>query len=169
MQPVFFKTEWHFDERFIGAMMALNGIVIIAFEMVIIHKLEGKRHPLFFIILGTLITGTGFVLTNLLPPGVTAAVIIVLLIAFGEILALPFMNTFWISRTNSFNQGEYGALYSMAWATAQILSPSIGSFIIMSKGYNMLWWILAICCVAAAFGFSTIHRKLKQLHVFATN
>lgn len=161
MQPVFFKTEWHFDERFIGSMMALNGIIIIVFEMVIIHKLEGKRDPLYYIVVGAIITAIGFLLTNMLPAGTITAILIVALIAFGEILTLPFMNTFWISRTKQFNQGEYAALYSMAWAIAQILSPSFGSLIILNHGFTLLWWLLTASCGLAAVGFVVIYR-LRQ-------
>ena len=38
MQPVFFKTEWHLNEQFIGGLMALNGLIIAFSEMVIVHK-----------------------------------------------------------------------------------------------------------------------------------
>ncbi len=164
MQPVFFKTQWHFNERFIGFLMALNGIVIILFEMVIIHYLEKKRTPLHYIIAGVLLTCLGFIFSNLLQPNTLSAIVIVVFIAFGEILALPFMNSFWIARTNAFNQGEYAALYSMAWSTAQILAPAIGSIIILNHGYELLWWILSASCLIAAFGFALLLNSSIQNH-----
>src|SRR6202012_1135386 len=42
MQPLFYKTVWHFNERIIGALMAMNGILICVIEMVLIHNLEGR-------------------------------------------------------------------------------------------------------------------------------
>lgn len=153
MQPVFFKSEWLFSEQLIGFLMALNGFTIILFEMVIIHKLEGKRSPLYYTTAGSLITGLGYMLTNMLAPGIAAAVIITILIAFGEILTLPFMNTFWIARTTSSNQGQYAGVYSMAWSTAQIISPIVGSLIILNGGYGLFWWALTASCVVSAGGF----------------
>ena len=38
MQPLFYRTQWHYSELFIGSLMGLNGLLIVFFEMVIIHK-----------------------------------------------------------------------------------------------------------------------------------
>src|SRR4051812_12150119 len=38
--PVFYKTQWHFNEQFIGILMALNGIIIVLIEMILVYSLE---------------------------------------------------------------------------------------------------------------------------------
>jgi hypothetical protein len=38
VQPVFFKTEWHYNEAFIGFLMALNGIIIVIIEMILVYS-----------------------------------------------------------------------------------------------------------------------------------
>lgn len=153
MQPVFYKIQWHFNERFIGFLLAFNGILIVLVEMVMIHKLEGKRNPLTYIISGILVCGTSFVLLNLLPHAVWVAFLVVILITFGEMLSMPFMNSFWINRTNNSNRGEYAALYSMSWSAAQIVAPAVGSQIIAFGGFNMLWWVLGSVCLVSATGY----------------
>jgi hypothetical protein len=50
--PLFFKEKWHFDEFLIGIILALNGIVIAALEMIMISTIEKKRSGIFFIIVG---------------------------------------------------------------------------------------------------------------------
>ena len=62
MQPLFYSREWHFSKPAIGTLMALNGILICIIEMVLIHKLEGRRHPLRYISIGIILVGAGFVL-----------------------------------------------------------------------------------------------------------
>lgn len=49
LQPVFFKTEWHLTEQFIGGLMALNGMIIVLTEMVwlAISKTENHHFSLF--------------------------------------------------------------------------------------------------------------------------
>ena len=169
MQPLFYKTVWLFNERVIGFLMAFNGILIVAVEMVIIHKLEGRRHPLYYIIYGVLLTGMGFVLLNLLHGNIWAGLIVVLFITIGEIMAMPFMNTFWIARTSGGNRGEYAALYTMAWSTAQVLAPILGTQIIIYSGFGMLWWMLGVVCLMAAIGFGLLNKHLnKAVAVFAT-
>lgn len=124
-QPVFYTTQWHFSERFVGSLMALNGLLIVLIEMLLVHKLDGRKHPLFYICIGILLSGLSFVFLNILPHHAPVAVLIVIMITLGEIISMPFMNAFWVSRTTSGNRGEYAALYSMSWSTAQIIACQI--------------------------------------------
>ncbi|RZK30135.1 MAG: MFS transporter, partial [Hymenobacter sp.] len=115
-QPVFYTLQWHFNERFIGFLLALNGLLIVLIEMILVHFLEEKRPPLFYICLGVLLTGLSFVLLAALPHHWLTALLIVVLITLGEIVSMPFMNSFWVGRTTAFNRGSYAALYGMSWA-----------------------------------------------------
>jgi predicted MFS family arabinose efflux permease len=158
MQPVFYKIQWHFNERFIGFLLALNGILIVMVEMVLIHKLEGKRNPLTYISAGIIVAGASFVLLNLLPHTAWVAILIVAMITLGEILSMPFMNSFWISRTTNNNRGEYAALYSMSWSAAQIIAPAVGSQIIAYGGFNLLWWVLGAVCLFSSTGYFILKK-----------
>ncbi|NCD71094.1 MFS transporter [Mucilaginibacter agri] len=160
IQPVFYKTQWHINENVIGSLMALNGLMVAFIEMVLINSLEGKRHALRYICLGVILTGVSLTFMNLLPPSVLVATLVIIVISFGEMFAMPFMNSFWIVRTNDNNRGQYAALYTMAWSTAQILAPVIGSQIIALFGFGALWWSLSAVCLGAAIGFFLLY-KLK--------
>jgi len=158
MQPVFYKEQWHFSERFIGALMALNGVIIVLIEMVIIHNLEGKRHSLYFIIWGVLLVGMGFVILNIFPAHKLTGLLVILFITFGEIMAMPFMNSFWIARTTDGNRGQYAALYTMAWSAAQVFGPYFGSRVINTYGFAAFWWLLGGLCLGASLGFVGLYR-----------
>ncbi|WP_428329313.1 MFS transporter [Mucilaginibacter sp.] len=158
MEPVFYKLQWHMSESLIGLLMALNGVLIALVEMVLIHNLEGRRNGLVYITAGVLLGGFGFILLNILPPGVIAAVIIVLLVTFSEMLSMPFMNTFWITRTNEYNRGDYAALYSMSWSMAQVFGPFIGSQVIFFGGFKLLWWGLGGLSVIVSASFYLLYK-----------
>jgi predicted MFS family arabinose efflux permease len=159
MEPAFYKIDWHFNERFIGFLLALNGILIAFVEMVMIHNLEGKRNGLVYIIVGILLGAASFVLVNIVPISATAAILVVILITFSEMLSMPFMNSFWISRTTDNNRGEYAALYSMAWSAAQIFAPLVGGLVIAQGGFTSLWWLLAGLSTTSAIGFIFLYRN----------
>ena len=161
MQPVFYKTEWFFNERTIGALMALNGLLIVFIEMVLIHRLEGKRHALNYISAGVILVGASFVLLNILPAGILSGIVFILFVTIGEMLAMPFANSFWITRTTPHNRGEYAGLYTMAWSTAQVLAPTVGSQLIMYGGFNLLWWILGGVCLFSSIGFTILYRFIS--------
>jgi predicted MFS family arabinose efflux permease len=159
MEPVFYKLNWQLGERLIGSLLALNGILIVVIEMVLINYLEGKRHALIYIVWGVLITGSAFVLLNILPSGVPTAILVVTLVTLGEIMSMPFMNSFWIARTNNYNRGEYAALYTISWSVAQVLAPALGSQVINYGGFASLWWLLGILSALTAGGYYLLYHS----------
>lgn len=157
MEPVYFKSDWHLTEQKIGLLLAMNGIMIALVEMVMINYLDGKRHGLIYIIAGVLVTAAGIAMMNILPAGIAAAVVIVVIVTVGEMLSMPFMNSYWISRTNARNRGEYAGLYNMSWSAAQILAPALGSIVISYGGFNLLWWLLGALCLLTTGGFTWLY------------
>ncbi len=162
IQPVFFKTQWKFNEAFIGILMALNGIIIVIAEMIIVYKLEKKKLNTFFIRIGFVIAALSFVCLNILPPSYGAAIIVITLITIGEMLSMPFMNAFWIERSTAYNRGQYAALYAIAWSIAQIVAPLYGSYIAANAGFNILWWTVSGVCLISAFCVLLLEQKIKS-------
>ena len=169
IQPVFFKTEWHYNEAFIGFLMALNGIIIVFSEMILVYSIEGKRLDTFFIRIGIFISALSFACLNILPVSVLNAVVSIALVTLGEMLSMPFMNSFCIQRSSLHNRGEYTALYAMAWSLAQIAAPLSGSRIAASYGFTTLWWILCIVCVLAAISVYILEKKTKPVQQAINN
>jgi predicted MFS family arabinose efflux permease len=167
MEPVFYKLEWHFTERFIGFLLALNGIIIVLVEMVMINYLEGKRHPLIYIAGGVVVTGVGYVLLNFLPPTAVAGVMVVAIITFGEMLSMPFGTSFWVTRSSEHNRGQYAALYTMSWSAAQVIAPALGAQVIQHGGFRVLWWLLGTICAAVAVGVMLMYKFNAESKVVA--
>ena len=163
MQPVFYKLEWHFSERYIGFLMATNGVLIAVIEMVLVHSLENKRNGLIYISAGVLLGGLGFAMLNIVPHTQLFALLVVIMITFAEMLSMPFMNSFWVTRTNAYNRGEYAALYTMSWSAAQVMAPFVGSEVIFFGGFTMLWWMLGAISAVSATGYILLYR-VNYLH-----
>jgi MFS family permease len=81
-----------------------------------------------------------------------------LFLTVGEILSMPFMNSYWISRTLPNNRGQYAALFTVAWASAQAIGPLIGSLVAENYGYYILWFIVSATCILLA----VLYRSLKE-------
>lgn len=155
--PVYFKKDLHLSEPYIGFVMAINGIIIALVEMVLVYKMEGRRRNIDMITVGVIIVGISFLILNI--PGISALLVfgMICLVSFGEILALPFMNSYWIARSQASNRGQYAALYTMAWSAAQTLGPMGGAQLAQEAGFNVLWWVVGAVCIVSAIFF----RNLK--------
>lgn len=160
--PKYFRDDLQLSENFIGFTMAVNGLIIVGVEMVLVYILEQRKRMVFFISLGTFLCGLAFF--SLLLPGNAKFVTLgmILMITFGEIISMPFMNTFWISRSNEKNRGQYAALYTIAWGIGQTLGPFFCSRIVDASNFPTLFIVLGSVLVITALGFSRLSRHASQ-------
>lgn len=143
----FFSAHLHFSEPLIGFLLAMNGVIIAVVEMVLIYKLEGRRKNIEYISIGIFLCGLAFLMLNIPGMGPLLAFFMLALVTFGEILSMPFMNSFWIGRTQPANRGQYAALYTMAWSAAQTLGPLCGSQLADGLGFTTLWFCIGAICL----------------------
>lgn len=157
--PVFFKEKFELSIFFIGLLMALNGIIISIFEMVVIFSMEKKRPALYIISTGMLLVAISFILLNF--PSTQYALIAavsMIFITIGEIFSMSFMNAWWIDRADENNRGQYAALYTVAWASAQAVGPFAGAMIAEYFSFHLLWFVLSGLCVLLAVFFHRLHQ-----------
>jgi len=158
LSPYFF-SELHFSKPLIGFLLAANGIIIAIVEMVLIYKLEGRRKNLDYIFFGISMVGIAFLMLNIPGMGPMLAFCMITVVTFGEIFSMPFMNSFWISRTQPANRGGYAALYTMAWSAAQTLGPLGGSQLAGHFGFKWLWFSAGALCITVSLLIRMLRAK----------
>jgi len=159
--PIFYKEKLNFTQPEIGLVLALNGLIIVVIEMVLVFKLEGKRSPMQYISIGSFLIGLSYIILNLPLAGLTIALVAMLILTVGEMLMFPFINTFWVSRSNEFNRGQYASLYSMSFALAHVLAPTFGSQVVQHFNYYTLWFIVFGFSIIASVGFYRFKKHSK--------
>ncbi len=158
--PLFFKKQLLLDEFHIGAVMAVNGVGIVLFEMVLVFKLEGKRAYLQLIHYGTILMGCAFLLLNLpLQNGLIVALSAILMLTLAEMVAMPFMNSYYIERSSEQSRGRYAAMYTMAWSLAQVVGSTLGAALVGVFGFRNLWFVTCLICFITAAGYFRLQRK----------
>lgn len=158
--PLYFKEGLNINEFWIGIVMAMNGIIIALFEMVIVFKLEGKLPYLRLMSYGTVLMAISFFILNMpLSSGLFIALASTLLITLAEMTTMPFMNSWYISRSTEGNRGQYAALYIMAWSAAQVIGSTSGTQMAYAIGFNNLWWITGTFCLLVAIGYNWLQTK----------
>jgi len=143
---LYYKDVEMFSEGEIGIVLALNGLLVAAIEMILIYKIEKKKSPYYWIFLGALLLLLTYVMLMFVH-GFVWMIVLTVIISFSEMFAMPFMNTFMNERAASHNKGQYASLYVMAWSVAQVSTPLLATQTIEHLGYTALWIVLALFAV----------------------
>ena len=163
--PQYFSVVQHYNEDIIGLMLALNGLLVVVIEMPLITWLEGRmqnqnREKIFsFIIAGNFCLPVAFVILHFGGGFIFWAVIYTLVITMAEVLAMPFMMNYSLSRPRKERQGQYSALYSISYGIAIIFAPSIGLGIAGSFGFDKMFYFFILLGTLAAFGFMLLKKR----------
>ena len=170
--PLYYKDVHQLTELDIGILLGMNGFIIFVFEMPLIKWLENSRFTKTGLMLfGAILTGLSFIILNFTT---WSGILIIgkLLMTFGEMIAFPFSNAFAMDRAKKGNQGEYMALYSIAFSIAHIFGHNAGMRLVDKLGFDNTWYIITILaglCVFLIFilsNYLNAKKKLKQAPYF---
>ncbi len=158
--PVYFKEHFLLNEGQIGALLALNGLLIALFEMPFVYSLEGRYNHLGLIRWGIVAVAVAYLLFLAPTNWVMLAVVAVIVITLGEMLAMPFASSFSMNRSNDFNRGQYMAVYSLSYSVAHVAAPLVGMNVADHFGYGALWILLAVLCGLSYAGMLWLSKRV---------
>ncbi|MFD2574415.1 MDR family MFS transporter [Spirosoma soli] len=159
--PLFFKQVVHLNEQQIGALMALNGILIVIIEMALVHSLEQqKRSKIRLITWGVLLTAVSYFSLGL-GNQIAIAFVYVVLVTISEMLTIPFIQSFTVDRSSPATRGQYLGLYAMGGALAQTAAPAFGSFMVEQFGFQTHWLVITAISLVTAGGFWWLAKALE--------
>lgn len=156
--PPFFNKVCHYNEDTIGLLMALNGFIVVLIEMPFVMLMEHRREVFPFIILGTLCLPLCFSMLLFGKQLLFWAIIYTIVITFSEVLAMPFMMNYSLSRPRKERQGQYSALYSIAYGIANIAAPVVGLGTANRYGFDGMFILLMVLSLFTAAGFVMLGR-----------
>jgi predicted MFS family arabinose efflux permease len=151
--PLFYKEKMGMSESNIGIVLALNGLFIALVEMILVYKIEGRRPMKFYMALGAVLIGLSYLLLNMGILNMSLVIFSMLIITFGEMFLFPFINTFWVSRSNAQNRGQYAAVFTIAFAAANVVAPTLGAQVVNYFGFEVWWYIVFLLCIVCAISF----------------
>ena len=137
--PQYFNTVCHFSEAKIGLLLALNGFLVVLVEMPLVAYLGNRKKIFHFILAGVLCLPVAFGLLLFGKGLLFWAIVYTAVITLSEILAMPFMMNFALSRPKAERQGQFSALYSMAYGLANIVAPLLGLAVAGKYGFDFMF------------------------------
>jgi predicted MFS family arabinose efflux permease len=160
--PQYFDTVCHYSEDTIGLLLGLNGLLVVLIEMPLVTYLEKERKLFRYIIIGTLCLPVSFAILKFGEGMILPAIVYTVIITLSEIYAMPFMMNYSLSRPKKERQGQYSALYSIAYGISNIIAPVLGLGLANRYGFNTLFYVLIGLSIVAAIGFMLLNKKQKS-------
>ena len=87
------------------------------------------------------------------------------LMTIGEMIAFPFSNAFAAERAKKGNQGQYMALYSMAFSVAHIFGHNAGLQLAAGIGFDPTWYIMTLLAFSCALLLFLLKHFLKNYRI----
>jgi MFS family permease len=158
--PLTLKEEYLLPEYTIGLVFTLNTLVIVVFQMPIIHAVE-RFDTLKVVGVGAFLLCAGFALLPLAstmgPIGVT-----VLVWTLGEMLTTPLLEGFVANRSPVESRGQYMGIFSAAFSMAFVLAPLGGTWVYEAWGYRTLWFLCGVLGVILWAAFSLLSVVVQK-------
>jgi predicted MFS family arabinose efflux permease len=162
--PQYFSNVCHYHEDTIGLLLAFNGLLVVFIEMPLISRLEKKKKKIFrYVIAGTLCIPVSFIILQNGHAMILWALVYTFIITLSEIFAMPFMMNHALNASPKERQGQYMALYSMAFGIANILAPSLGLGIAGKYGFDNMFYFFIGLSVLTACGFALLKTSNKGM------
>lgn len=157
--PIFWKEMYGWSESKVGLVSALNGILVFVIEMPLIFRIEGQRPAMQHIRFGLMLYAASYFIFLAPFDPFSLAMMFIVLISLGEIFVMPFSANFVFSSAKGRHQGQYMALYNIAYSLANTIAPLYGTQMIAAWGYSALWWALGLQALAVWAGFWLLERR----------
>lgn len=157
--PLTLRDVHRFSEARIGLAMAVNTLVIVLFEMVLVHRL-GARDPLKVVAVGSFLFCLGL---GLLPfgSGFVYVAFTVFIWTMGEMLTFPVLGGVVANRAGETNRGRYMGIFTLSFESAFVIAPLAGTWVYQRFSPRTLW------CACGALGFLLLAGFWRLSGVFA--
>ncbi len=160
--PIYYEQKIGMTEFEIGLLLGLNGFLIFLLEMPLIKWLDHSKYTqIGLMIFGAILTGASFLVLNL-STWMGVVIFGMLLMTVGEMVTFPFSNAFALSRAKKGNQGEYMALYSIAFSIAHVFGHNTGLQLIYNFRFKNTWYFMTILACICVILLLVLKRYVKR-------
>jgi len=162
VMPLYYKEVHFLSEDLIGALLFINGAVIVLVEMPLVGWLEriqiSRTMATFW---GIVFLALSFLVLNL--SSWTGVLIIgMLLMTLGEMIGSPFSNALALSMAPKGRKGSYMGVYSMSFSLSHIIGHNSGMNLVNSFGYDSTWYVMFYVLIGVAVMALFLYRYLKK-------
>jgi predicted MFS family arabinose efflux permease len=157
--PLYMRNVYGLAENRIGQLYAVNTVMIVFLEMILMEKIR-KYSLTLMINISFVLLGVGMVMMPL-GRGFAFGALTVAVWTFGEMLSMPLVTALIAGRAHESNRGRYMGLNSFAFSLAFIVAPAVGTAIYDGLGPDAVWYVCAATCLVITIAFSILRPYLN--------
>jgi len=158
--PLYMRDVYGLAENRIGQLLAVNTVMIVVLEMVLMEKI--RKYPLTRMInISFVFLGAGLGLMPL-GRGFAFAAFTVAVWTFGEMLSMPLVTALIAGRAVDATRGRYMGINSFVFSLAFIIAPPAGTAVYSRFGGSALWFGCAAMTFALAGAFYLLRPALEK-------
>jgi MFS family permease len=164
--PAYARGVGEVSTRALGFAFAANTLVIVLLQLVVLHRIEGRRRTRVIAVMGV-VWGFSWLLLGLsgLVPGTAGATLLVAactsVFAFGETLLQPTIPALVNDLAPDHLRGRYNALNSGSFQLAAVIAPPTSGVLIGHALGNVYIGLLVVGCLLC--GLVAVARLEPQL------
>jgi MFS family permease len=149
-----------FEATAYGATVAVNGVVIIVVQPLVVSWLSRRDHAR-FIALGQLLVGMGFGAT-FFAASVPEYMGTVVVWTLGEIATAALASSLVADLAPRLLRGRYQGLVGLAWGGGGLIGPVAGSSVLQHAGAGWLWGGCTVLGAVAAGGYLGLGPAIRR-------
>ena len=158
--PLYMRNIYGLAENRIGQLFAVNTVMIVALEMVLMERIRRSSRAL-MINISFVLLGIGMGMMPL-GRGFAFGALTVAIWTFGEMLSMPLVTALVAARAGESNRGRYMGMFSFAFSLAFIVAPAGGTAIYEHLGPDAVWYVCCGLCFLLAAAFSALRPHLNN-------
>jgi predicted MFS family arabinose efflux permease len=159
--PLYLRSVFEMSERSIGLLLALNALIIVFTEMMLIRAVE-SRDRMRMVGVGAFLVCGGLALLAL-GSSWAVAVLSMVILTTGEMLSMPITNAVVAERAGTSSVGRYMGAYALAFSTAFVIGPIVGTAVYQHFGPRALWLGIGAVGSMLALAFAALSRPLGSI------
>lgn len=162
--PIFYREVHALSETNIGLLLGFSGLIVVLLEMALVHLAEKKLTITQAVFIGTLLCGLAYAILPFSKGHHCVLYMGMFILSISEILAMPFMATVAVKRSESRNKGAYMGFNALAFSAAHIVAPYLGTGIAQQYGFSTLWFSIGILALLTSFGIFWVLKRMKGMN-----
>jgi MFS family permease len=166
--PAYARVIGEVSTRGLGFAFAANTLVIVLLQLVVLHRIEGRRRTRVVAVMGFIWAGSWLCLGAAgLVPGTLGATLLVAacasVFALGETLLQPTIPAMVNDLAPDHLRGRYNALSAGSFQLASVIAPPIAGALI-GHGHGDIWILslIAGCALVAMLAIGDLERHLPE-------